>query len=164
MQHVSSLGGPRVLLPTVDTQKWIDELGDTVNPDEGLYGLACSLDAYCGVIAPWGTPLLVFGDDPADIYFAPDQFDGLFFRWIGAYSIEQLTAFAIDTSRADSWDETTDFRVFDSDMTLMDTCTFDGDIAPRIPVRLRLGSYTIQSRYAEGPGVMTVVHRFQYVG
>jgi uncharacterized protein (DUF433 family) len=63
MQHVSSLGGPRVLLPTSDITRWIDELGDSSTPNRGLYGLACSIDGYCGVISPWGTPFLIFGDD-----------------------------------------------------------------------------------------------------
>ena len=95
MEFVSSKGGPRVLLPTAEVSRWIVELGDAPNPDEGVYGCACSVEDYCGVIEPWGVKFLVFGDDPADIYYKPDEADGMFFRWIGADSIEQLTSFAI---------------------------------------------------------------------
>ena len=152
------------MLPTSDIERWIAEVGDSPNPDEGLYGLACSIDKYCGVIAPWDTPLLIFGDDPADIYFSPEHYDGLFFRWIAADALEQLTEFAIAEASGDLWDEATSFEVAVRDMTLMDTCTFAGDSAPRIKLKLRAGSYTIRSRYAESPDVMVVVHRLEYVG
>ena len=164
MQNVSSFGGPRVLLPTSDVKRWMDELGDAPTPDEGLYGLACSIDAYCGVIAPWETPLLIFGDDPADIYFKPDEFDGLFFRWVGADSLEQLTAFAIVEAHGDEWDETVEFTVVTPDMTLMDTCALADDGEPRIRLNLRIGTYEINSRFAESDEVMAIIHRLTYVG
>jgi hypothetical protein len=164
MQYVSSLGGPRVMLPTSDVGRWNDELGESPTPDDGLYRIACSIDRYCGVISPWDTPLLIFGDDPSDIYFLPEQHDGLFFRWIGADSIEQLAAFAIDTANGDSWDEMTPFTIVDPHMTLMDACAFADDSVPRIHMKLRIGSYTIRSRYAETPDVIAVVHRLEYVG
>lgn len=167
MQHVSSFGGPRVLLPTSEVPRWIDEIGVAPTPEAGLYGLACSIPmggAYCGVITPWDTPLLIFGDGPDDIFYAPHEFDGLFFRWCGAESLEQLTAFAIAESGREVWDETVEFRVVDSDMTLMDTCTFEGDDGPRIQLNLRTGAYLVKSRYAESTDVMTVVHRFEYLG
>lgn len=164
MQHVSSLGGPRVLLPTSEIGRWIDELGATLSPDSGLYGHACSVDRYCGVIAPWNTPLLIFGDYPADIFYLPEQYDGLFFRWIGADSMDQLVSFAIAEADVDSWDETTIFDVVDQDMTVMDTCSFNGDTAPRIQLKMPTGSYAIRSRYAASDSVMTVVHRFERSG
>jgi len=142
----------------------MDELGESPTPDDGLYKLACSIDQYCGVISPWDTPLLIFGDDPADIYFLPDQYDGLFFRWIGANSIEQLTAFAVETASGDPWDETTSFEIEYPEMTLMDTCTFVGESAPRIDMTLQTGAYTVRSRYADTANIMAVVHRFDRVG
>ena len=164
MKHVSSLGSPRVLLPTADVDRWTTELGDAPSPDAGLYGLACSIDDYCGVISPWGSPLLIFGDDPADIYYHPEEFDGLLFRWIGAESLDQLADFAIEQSDVDSWDETIAFNVIHPEMTLMDCCTFLGDTAARINLSLRLGAHSIRSRYAESPSVMTIIHRLDYVG
>jgi hypothetical protein len=68
MQYLSGLGGPRVMIPTSDIGHWIDELGTSPTPDNGIYGLACSINDYCGIISPWGTPLLIFGDDPSDIF------------------------------------------------------------------------------------------------
>ena len=164
MQHVSSLGGPRVLLPTSDIACWINELGNSPTPDNALYRLACSVDDYCGIIKPWDTPLLIFGDDPSDIYYCPDQFSGLFFRWVGADSLEQLTAFAITESQGELWDEAIEFNVVDGDMTLMDTCTLYDDTEPRIHMNMQTGSYTISSRFAESPNVMTIIHRLEYVG
>lgn len=163
MQHVSSLGGPRVLLPTSDINRWIAELGDCA-PDNALYRLACCVNDYCGVIAPWETPLLIFGDDPADIYFQPAEFDGLFFRWVAANSLDELTSFAIAQARTSFWDQCTSFHVDDQDMTLMDTCSFDGDVAPRIRLQLRPGAYAINSRYAESSKVRTIIHRLEYIG
>jgi hypothetical protein len=164
MQYVSSLGGPRVLLPTKHIARWIAELGDAPTPDGGLYRLACSVDDYCGVIALWETPLLIFGDDPADIYYSPDEFDGLFFRWVAANSLNELTEFAVAQALSESWDQITIFHATDSDMTLMDTCTFDGDSQPRIRLQLRLGSYAFKSRYSEKSDVAAIVHRLEYIG
>jgi len=164
MQQVSSFGGPRVLLPTSEVPRWIDEIGIAPTPEAGLYGIACSIDGYCEVIAPWDSPLLIFGDGPDDIFFTPDEFDGLFFRWCGADSLEQLAAFAIAESRSDAWDETVEFRVVDSDMTLMDACTFEGDARPRIQLNLRTGAYLVKSRCAENTDVSTVIHRFEFLG
>ena len=52
MQHVSSLGGPRVLLPTQDVPRWIGERGNEPTPGAGLYALACSVADYCGIGMP----------------------------------------------------------------------------------------------------------------
>ena len=164
MQHVSSLGGPRILLPTQDVNRWIAEVDRNIKQADGLYSLACSIDDYCSVLSPWKTQLLIFGDDPADMYHLPDEFDGLLFQWIGAESLEQLIDFAIAESRADSWDQVLTFTVTQSGMTLMDACTFAGDTATRIQLRLQLGLYTIKTRYAQGSDVMSVIHRFDYVG
>jgi hypothetical protein len=164
MQHVSSLGGPRVMLPTSDIKRWIDELGESPSPDDGIYALACSIDDYCGVIAPWGTPLVIFGDQPSDIFYIPNHYDGLFVRWIGADSLDSLTDFAIAGANTDSWDERTEFEIVDGDMTIMDTCTYHDDNTPRIRLSLRIGKYRLYSRYAESADVITVIHRLDYVG
>ena len=150
------------MLPSADVARWIDELGDSPTPDTGLYQLACSVDHYCGVISPWATPLLIFGDDPADIYFAEDEAYRLFFRWIGADSLEQLSAFAFDVARDDQWEEATSLTIRDADMTVMDTCTRDGDLSPRIQLTLKPGNYTIYSRYAEASNVMSIVHSLKF--
>ncbi|MEY2613438.1 MAG: hypothetical protein RL069_2250 [Planctomycetota bacterium] len=81
MQYVSSLGGPRVMIPTSDIGHWIDELGTSPTPDNGIYGLACSINDYGGIISPWGTPLLIFGDDPSDILYFAVEYVGLIVRW-----------------------------------------------------------------------------------
>ena len=162
--HVSSSGGPRVLLPTVDISRWIDELGESPTPDQGLYKLACSVERYCGVVSPWGVPLLIFGEEPADIFYLPGHYDGLFFRWIGSDSIEALSDFAIEAADSETWDEATAFNITDSNVTLMDTCTFHEDNAPRIQLKMRTGSYIIRSRYVEKSNVMTIVHRLEHVG
>ena len=162
--HVSSLGGPRVLLPTAGISRWFDELGESPTPDQGLYKLACSVEGYCGVVSPWGVPLLIFNDVPADIFFLPDHYDGLFFRWIGSDSIEALSDFAIEAADSKTWDETTAFNITDSDVTLMDTCTFPNDNTPGMQLKMRTGSYVIRSRYAEKSNIMTIVHRLEHVG
>ena len=164
MQHVSSLGGPRVMLPTSDVGRWIDELGASPTPENGLYGLARSINEYCGVIAPWGTPLLIFGDDPSDIFYIEDQYDGLLVRWVGAESLDRLVAFAIAEASTDSWDETKEIVVVDSEITIMDTCTQHHDDAPRIHLSMQIGAYKLYSRYAESSDVMTIIHRLEFVG
>jgi len=162
MQHVSSLGGPRVLLPTRDVPRWISELGNEPRLDAGLYALACSVNDYCGIIRPWDTPIIVFGDDPADIYWSPDKDGGLLVRWVGAESLEQLMAFAKAVSETDIWTEQIEWDAQSADYTLMDTCTFVGDTAPRIAITLPAGKYTIKSRYAKSDNVLTIVQRLEY--
>ncbi len=163
MQHVSSLGGPRVMLPSSDIGRWIDNCGQSPSPGTGLYGLACSIAAYCGVIRPWGTELIIFGDDPCDIFYIPDHYDGLFVRWVGADSLEHLVSFAVAEAATDTWDEQLEFKVAESDMTIMDTCTYLNDQAPRIRLSMRLGTYRICSRYAESTDVMAIIHRLDYL-
>ncbi len=162
MQHVSSLGGPRVLLSTRDVERWINELGDEPTPDDGLYGLACSVNGYCGIIRPWDTPILILGDDPADIYWSSKRDGGLFIRWIGADSLEQLTAFAESVADAGNWTERVEWDAQFTNYTLMDTCTFFGDDATRIAMTIRAGKYVVESRYAESDDVMTIVQRLRY--
>jgi len=164
MQYVSSLGGPRVMLPTSHIGHWIVELGTSPSPDNGLYGLACSINEYCGIISPWGTPLLIFGDDPSDIFYLADEYDGLLVRWVGAESLEHLAAFAIAEANTDSWDEEIEIEIVDEAMTIMDTCTFHDDRAPRIHLAMRIGMYKLYSRYAESSETMAIIHRLEYVG
>lgn len=164
IQRVTSYGGPRVLLPRNLVDKWISELDEIPEPDSGLYGLACSVPGYCGVMQYWGTHLLIFGEDPSDIYFLPDKYDGLFFRWVGADSIEQLTEFAIAQADCDKWDDSTQIRISDPKLTVMDTCTFEGDASPRIEFSLKCGEYRIHSRYVESTDVITILHRLEFVG
>ncbi len=164
MQYVSSLGGPRVMLPTSDVGRWIDELGKSPTPDAGLYGLACSINEYCGVISPWGTPLLIFGDDPSDIFYFADQYDGLLVRWVGAESLDRLAEFAIEEASTESWDEKKEIDIVDKAMTIMDTCTHHHDDAPRIHLSMRIGTYKLFSRYAESSDTMAIIHRLEYVG
>ncbi|MFO1096328.1 MAG: Imm21 family immunity protein [Planctomycetaceae bacterium] len=163
MQHVTSFGGPRILLPTQDVERWIDEMGDEPTPDEGLYGLACSVDAYCGIIEPWDSPLLIFGDDPCDMFWSPHQEGGLFIRWIGADTLEQLTAFANSVADAGDWAERTEWDAQFGNYTLMDTCACPGDGQPRIEIALRAGEYVIESQYAESDDVMTIVQQLRFV-
>ena len=162
MQHVSSLGGPRVLLPTQDVPRWIGELGNEPTPDEGLYALACSVDDYCGIIQPWGTPIIVFGDAPSEMYWSPDKDGGLFVRWVGAGSLEPLIAFAKAVSEMDNWAERIEWDAQATDYTLMDTCTFVGDTAPRVAITLPSGRYIIKSKYAASDSVMAIVQRLEY--
>ena len=162
MQHVSSLGGPRVLLPTQDVPRWIGELGNKPTPNAGLYALACSVSAYCAIIRPWGTPIIVFGDDPSDIYWLPDKDGGLLVRWVGAESLEQLMTFAKAVSETDNWTDQIEWDAQSADYTLMDTCTFVGDTAPKIAIPLTAGRYIIKSQYAESDSVMTIVQRLEY--
>lgn len=164
IQHVSSLGGPRVMLPTSDIHRWIDGFGDLASPDATLYDLACSIDDYCGVVSPWGTQLVIFGNDPSDIFYFPNHHDGLLVRWVGADSLSHLRDFAIGEADTDSWDERLEFTIVDEDMTLMDTCGSHGDKAPRIRLAMRTGKYTICSRYAENLHAMAIIHRLEYVG
>ena len=164
MQYVSSLGGPRVMLPTSDIVRWIDELGTSPTPDNGLYGLVCSISEYCGIISPWGTPLLIFGDDPSDIFYLADENDGLLVRWVGAESFERLAAFAIAEASTDSWDEEIEIEIVAEAMTIMDTCAVHNDDARRIDLAMRIGTYKLYSRYAESSDVMAIIHRLEYVG
>ncbi len=162
MQHVSSLGGPRVLLPTQDVERWINELGNEPTPDDGLYGLACSVSDYCGIIRPWDTPILIFGDDPTDIYWSPKTDGGLLIRWVGADSLEQLTAFAESVADAGNWTERIEWDAQFTNYTLMDTCTSVGDNAPRIAMTIPAGKYVIESQYAESDDVLTIVQNLRY--
>lgn len=164
MQYVSSLGGPRVLLPTSDIRRWIDKFGESRSAEDGLYGLANSINAYCGAISPWGTQLLIFGDDPADIFYFPNHFDGLLVRWVGADSLDQLRDFALAEANRSSWDERMELKVVENDMTIMDTCSHHEDNAPRIHLVMRKGTYAICSRYAENSDVMAIIHRLEYIG
>ncbi len=139
MHRATSLGGPHVLLPTRHVERWIRELGNAPRPTSGLYGIVCEVAGLLGVVNPWEEPILVFGDEPTDIFFAADIHDGLFFRWVGADSLESLQPFAIHQSQSDVWEETLQWKVDDSDMTLMDSCIPSLDHAETIRVWLRTG-------------------------
>ncbi|QDU41295.1 hypothetical protein Mal4_56610 [Maioricimonas rarisocia] len=164
MQSVSSFGGPYVLLPKVTVDRWMDELGDAPAPDHGLYGMACSVDGWCGIIRPWETPLLVFGDEPADIYWLPGGEGGLFIRWLAADSLAQLTAFAESVAAAGNWTERLEWDAVTGDYVLMDTCAAPGDPSARMEIPLTPGRYAVESQYAESGEVMTVITRLQLVG
>ena len=161
IQHVSSIGGPRVLLPTADIPRWIAELGDSPSPDEGLYGLACSVDDYCGIIRPWDCEILVFCDDPGDIYWVPSENGGLFIRWLGADSLDQLLDFGRTIADRAQWSESVKWEVRSTRCSLMDSCTCERDSELRIEIDLCPGSYRIDSKYAETEDVMTIVQRLQ---
>lgn len=118
------------MLPTSEIGLWIDNLGESPSPDAGLYGLACSINQYCGIISPWGTPLLIFGDLPSDIIYVPAQYDGLLVRWVGTDSLERLAASATAEASTDTWDETKQIKIVDKEMTIMDTCTNHDDAPP----------------------------------
>ena len=163
MQYVSSLGGPRVLLPTEDISRWIQAMGPSPSPDDGLYGLACSVTDYCGVIDPWGKKILIFGDDPSDMYWLPSPDGGLFFRWIGADSLQQLTDFAKDIARLGNWTESVLWEADSEKYTAMDTCSFHGDDAPTIQLNLVPGRYRVDSLYAEDDDVMSIIQKLQRI-
>ena len=147
MECVSTFGGPQVLLPTADISRWIDALGDsTPTPDDGLYGMACAIDDYCGIINPWGTPILVFGDIPADIYFFPHLRGGVFARWVAADDFDSFAAFVARESLVRDWPYCTQWPVVDSDLTLMDSCTTYRDARFRLPRWHPLGLFTLRVR------------------
>ncbi len=164
MQRATSLGGPHVLLPTRHVERWIRELGNAPRPANGLYGIVCDVTGLLGVVNPWEQPILVFGDEPTDIFFAPDIHDGLFFRWVGADSLASLQEFAISQSQKVEWEETLQWIVYDSDMTLMDSCIPSLEHAETIRLQLRTGTYTMRSRYASNGATMTILHRLDYLG
>jgi Immunity protein 21 len=165
MQYVSTFGGPQVLLPSCDINRWIDELGaETPRPDSGLYGLACSVTDYCGVISPWGKPILVFGDIPADIYWFPNIGDGLFARWIAGGSHDDFIDFVTREALRDDWTESTDWTIVDGNLTLIDSCTFRGDERFRQELELTAGRVTISSRYAADDANICVLHRIENRG
>jgi hypothetical protein len=165
MECISTLGGPQVLLPTRDVDRWIDQLGDEKPvPDSGLYGLACTVNDYCGIISPWGTPLLVFGDILGDIYWFPQLGDGLFARWIAAETHDDFVDFVSRELHTDDWPHSTQWLIGDSDLTLMDTCTFPGDDRFRLRLDLNPGTATVYSRYASDDANMCVLHRIQRGG
>ncbi|MFG0334159.1 MAG: Imm21 family immunity protein [Maioricimonas sp. JB049] len=163
MRSVSSLGGPCVLLPREDVDRWMTELGDAPAKDHGLYGMACTVDGWCGIIRPWETPLLIFGDEPADIYWLPRGEGGLFIRWLAANSLAQLTTFAESVAAAGNWTERLEWDAVTGDYVLMDTCAAPGDPSARIEIPLTPGKYVVESQYAESGEVMTVVTRLQLV-
>jgi hypothetical protein len=152
------------MLPTSEVGRWIENFDHSASQDDGLYGIACSINDYCGVISPWGTQLVIFGDDPSDIIYFPKHYDGLLVRWVGADSLDRLREFAVAEADTDSWDEITEFTIIEKDMTIMDTCTYNEDKAPRIHLTMRIGTYTIYSRYVNSSDVMAIIHRLEYAG
>ena len=136
------------MLPTSKMGKWIEFIGDKPDSEAGLYGLACSIERYCGVVSPWGIPFLVFGDDPSDMYWIPKGETGMFVRWVGADSLEQLVQFAKQIRDSNEWDEETQCAVTDIDLTVIDTCATNENREARIKLKLPIGNYIILSRYS----------------
>ncbi len=165
MRAVSTFGGPQVLLPTSDIDRWIDELGDdTPTPDTGLYGLTCSDTEYCGVISPWGKPILVFGDIPADIHWFPHLHDGVFARWIAGDGYDSFADFVAQESDKGDWPDSVQLSVIDANMTLMDSCTYPADDRFRLRLALPIGTHTIHSRYVANDANIAVLHRIENGG
>jgi len=110
--------------------------------------LACSIDEYCGVISPWGTPWPVFGVIPADIYWLPQLGERLFARWIAAETHDTFVDFVSREFCADDWPHSTQWLIGEPDLTLMDSCSFRGDDRFRLRLDLIPGVATVYSRYA----------------
>lgn len=161
LQHVSSYGGPRVLLPTSQVARWIDSLDDHPTPDAGLYGLACSVDSYCGVISPWGIPFLIFGDEPSDIFWVPEGDSGFFVRALAADSIEQLINFARQIREDAGWDERTMWTATESDLSVIDTCANGAPDEATIQLTIPTGRYEVLTKYVLSDRVETIVHELQ---
>lgn len=149
LQEAESDGGPYVMLPSGEVERWMEAIGDEPDPDTGLYGIACAVTDYFGLIEPWGTPVGIFGDDPGPLYYEPLEVGGLFFRWIGADSEEQLREFAHSIAKGEGWQERTEWQASQTNYTVMDSCAFAGDDKSRIFLELQPGRYVVESQYAE---------------
>ena len=150
------------MVPNEDISQWIDLLGNEPTSEHGLYGLACSVEDYCAVIKPWGKPVLVFGDDPADMYWMPEQHGGVLFRYLAADSFSQLSHFVSGECLRGNWQEILDWEATVDQFTIMDASTYRGDDAPRISLNLKPGLYRVESKYAENDSVMTIIHRISF--
>ncbi len=60
------------------------------------------------------------------------------------------------------WAEQIEWDGQSTDYTLMDTCTFVADAAPRVAITLPSGRYIIKSTYAEADSVLTIVQHLVY--
>ena len=161
--RATSFGGPYILLPRRKVPEWINRMGETPEPDRGLYGQLCSDNDYLFSLPFSGSSVLRLGEGPADLFWQPGSDGGLAVQWIGADSEEALLQFAREIAAADAWEESLEISVPDQEIRIMDSCGFENDGQPKIDIELQPGLYRASATYAENERTMAVVVRLQRI-
>ena len=159
METATSFGGPYILLPKSLAGEWSLAMGDSPDPDSGLYGEVCQFGSFMHLISFHGVTIVRIAEDPSDLFWIPTDQGGLIVQWLGADSLEDLLAFGQKIAAANEWQDVLEFTVSDADIRIMDSCGFDGDDQPKIDISIPPGEYQIDAAYAEDDATMATVFR-----
>ncbi len=157
MDTATSFGGPFVLLPLELTGEWSEAIGDSPEPDSGLYGEVCGVASLMHMISFHGVQVLRVAEEPGDLFWQPSDSGGLIIQWVGADSISQLLDFGLRVSERAEWQEQVEFDVSRAAMRIMDSCGFDDDGQPKIDFQLKQGKYLVEAVYAEDSDTMATI-------
>jgi hypothetical protein len=157
MKTATSFGGPFILLPKKLAGEWSKALGDSPEPDSGLYGEVCRSEDFMHLISFQGVTLVRIAEVPSDLFWIPTDQGGLIVQWVGADSIDDLVAFGQKIAASNEWQERLEFTVLDREIRIMDSCGFDGDGQPKIDISIDPGVYQIVAAYAEDDDTMATV-------
>jgi hypothetical protein len=159
METATSFGGPFILIPKRLAGEWSKAIGDSPDPDYGLYGEVCQGEELMHLISFHGVTVVRIAVEPSDLFWVPADQGGLIVQWVGADSLDDLVAFGQKVAASNEWQEMIEFTVLDPDVFIMDSCGFDGDGQPKIDVSVVPGEYEISAKYAEDEKTMASVYR-----
>lgn len=161
MKTATSFGGPFILLPMRLSDEWSGAIGDTPEPESGLYGEVCGSEGLMHLILFQGSLVVRIAEEPSDLVWIPTDRGGLILQWVGADSLDDLVAFGQKIAAADEWQETVDLTIADPELRIMDSCGFDGDGQSKIDFSIDPGEYQINATYAEDDATMATVFRLE---
>ena len=159
METATSFGGPFILLPKCLADEWSEAMGDSPEPDSGLYGEVCRSGDFMHLIPFHGVTVVRIAELPSDLFWIPADRGGLIVQWVGADSLDDLVAFGRKVAAENEWQESLQFTVADQQIRIMDSCGFDGDGQPKIDIAIDPGVYQINAAYAEDDCTMATVFR-----
>ncbi len=159
VKTATSFGGPFILLPMRLADEWSKAIGDTPEPESGLYGEVCGSEGFMHLISFQGSTVVRIAEEPSDLVWIFTDRGGLILQWVGADSLDDLVAFGQKIAAANEWQETLDFTIADPELRIMDSCGFDGDDQPKIDFSIDPGEYQINATYAEDSDTMATVFR-----
>ena len=153
---VSSLGGPRVLIPS-------DSIGRWRGADGSHYDSACSVEDWTGVIIPWGEPLVVLGVEPNDIYVMQRPNGALFIEWVAADNLGQLVELAIETEQQQSVEESREIGLGQRQYSLIDAVLPGNDPGLVANIAVEPGRYLLSTAIGKSSRTSTVIHKLQFL-
>jgi hypothetical protein len=148
IKWISSFGGPFVLMSRSTASLWRGTEGRITHATDDAstdYESACSISGYAGIIHGNSQDIVVLDEGPDDIaWFARGSNSGVFARWLGADSDEQVWD-ALDSIDVRTFEELPILvRVVEPDLVAFDSALlFSEANGNHLELHLDTGNYRI---------------------